>query len=528
MPVWPKSFYVVRADLQIARIAPRLRRKTDAVAQPRAFDALTRGLAATAFWRGAGVEPGMSYEAFRTRVALRTYRDFAPAIQEMKRGKPDVLWRGRCSFFALTAGTTEGERRYVPVSDDLLFHFRDAGQDALLHYGVRIGHARVFSGRHLFLGGSTALTAIPESAPNHSYAGTLGGIVALNLPPWAEKHLYEPGPGIAQMTDWHAKLAAIVARTSALDISLIAGVPMWVAELAALLREKNSDGKRRLTHLQGLWPRLECFVHGGVPITPFQNELRALLGPKVKFHEIYPAAEAFIAAQDGDASLGLRLLVNRGVFFEFLPMADFEESRLDQLGAKAVPLVDVKAGVDYALLLTTPGGFARYVLGDVVRFISTAPPRLIHVGRTRLQLNAFGERVTEKEITDALVTVCTKSNWTIVNFHVAPLFATNLTGSNRGRHEWWIELRPGTVATPTGPAMAAVLDTELQRLNEGYLMKRRTGAMDAPTVRLVMPGVFAHWLKHHGRWGGQNKTPRCRSDRVVADELAQITNFARD
>lgn len=528
MPVWPKSFYVVRADLQIARIAPRLRRKTDPGAQPRAFDALTRGLGATAFWRGAGIEAGMNYEAFRSRVALRTYNDLRPAIQEMRRGKPDVLWRGRCSFFALTAGTTEGERRYVPVTDDLLFHFRDAGQDALLHYGVRIGHARVFSGRHLFLGGSTALTAIPESAPNHAYAGNLGGIIALNLPPWAEKHLYEPGPGIAQMTDWDAKLGAMVARTSPLDISLIAGVPNWVVELAALLRERNSAGKRRISHLQGLWPRLECFVHGGAPVTPFQNELREVLGPKVKFHEIYPASEGFIAAQDGDASLGLRLMANRGIFFEFLPMADFDESRVEQLGAKAVPLADVKTGVDYALLLTTPGGFARYVLGDVVRFISTAPARLIYVGRTRLQLNAFGERVTEKDATDALAAVCSNSKWTIVNFTVAPLFTNAHTGSARGRHEWWIELRPGTVATPTGPTMASALDVDLQRRNETYALKRRTGVLDAPTVRLVMPGVFAHWLKHHGRWGGQNKTARCRSDRLLADELAQITNFARD
>jgi hypothetical protein len=193
-----------------------------------------------------------------------------------------------------------------------------------------------------------------------------------------------------------------------------------------------------------------------------------------------------------------------------------------------VPLTGVKAGVDYVMLLTTPGGFARYLLGDVVRFISTAPPRLIHVGRTRLQLNAFGERVAEREVTEALVAICTKSNWTIVNFHVNPLFTGNVTGTIRGRHEWWIELRPGTVATPTGPTMAATLDIELQRLNEGYAMKRRTGVLESPTVRLVMPGVFAHWLKHHDRWGGQNKTPRCRSDRLVADELAQITNFARD
>jgi hypothetical protein len=528
MPVWPKSFYVMRADLQIARIAPRLRRKTDAASQPRAFDALTRRLAKTAYWREAGIEAGMSYAAFRTRVAPRSYDDLLPAIERMKRGESDVLWPGRCSFFAATAGTTTGQRRQVPITDDLLFHFRDAGQDALLYYGVRKGHARVFAGRHLFLGGTTALTPIPESAPHHTYAGNLGGVVALHMPPWADKHLYEPGAEIARLTRWKDKLDAIAERTATRNVSLIAGQPNLIGQLAATLLEKNAASPRPAPHLQALWPALECLVHGGIPITPFQTELRALLGPKMKFHEVYPAAEGFIACQDNDAALGLRLMQDRGIFFEFVPMTEFEEPRIGQLGAKAVPLADVKPEVDYALLITTPGGFSRYLLGDVVRFISTVPPRLIVVGRTRLQLNAFGERVSEKDITDALVAVCTRNNWSIVNFHVAPLFPANRVGGARGCHEWWIELHPGTMATPIGPPMAAALDAELQRTSPTYAAKRRALVLDAPTVRLVMPGVFAHWLQHQGRWGEHHKTPRCRSDRALAEELAQVTNFARD
>ena len=178
--------------------------------------------------------------------------------------------------------------------------------------------------------------------------------------------------------------------------------------------------------------------------------------------------------------------------------------------------------------MTTPAGLARYVLGDVVRFVSVAPPRLHYVGRTKLQLNAFGERVIEKEITDALIAVCERHGWTIVNFHVAPLTMSTNTGLLRGRHEWWIELKPGTVTTPTGPQMAAALDTGLRQHNPDYETKRKAGSMDAPIVRLVMPGVFEHWLRYQNKWGGQHKTPRCRSDRVIADELAQITNFARD
>jgi hypothetical protein len=410
----------------------------------------------------------------------------------------------------------------------MLAHFRKAGLDSLLYYTVRVQHAGIFRGRHLFLGGATSLDQIEEVKPHVAYAGDLSGITALNLPGWVEKHLYEPGRTIAQMTDWPKKIDAIVERTRSLDITLLAGIPSWVLILAAALRERSTQGKRRVTSLQGLWPNLECFVHGGVPIAPFYDELRAALGPTVKFHEVYPASEAFIAAQDSEPVAGLRLMAHAGIFYEFLPMADFDESRLDQIGTKAVPLSGVKPGVDYALLLTTPAGLARYVIGDVVRFISTEPPRLIYVGRTKLQLSAFGEHVIEKEVTDTLLAVCRRHDWTIVNFHVAPLFVNSLTGQNRGRHEWWIELKPGTVATPTGPQMALELDAELQRLNDDYAAKRKGGGLDAPFVRLVMPGVFQHWLTFHGKWGGQHKMPRCRSDRVIADELAQVTNFAVD
>jgi hypothetical protein len=170
----------------------------------------------------------------------------------------------------------------------------------------------------------------------------------------------------------------------------------------------------------------------------------------------------------------------------------------------------------------------RHVIGDVVRFTSTTPPRLVYVGRTKLRLHAFGENVIEKQLTDTLVTICRRQNWTIANFHVAPLFAGTPARPARGRHEWWVELHPGTNMTPKGPEMAAALDTELQRLSADYAAKRREGRMEPPFVRLVMPGVFEHWLTFKGKWGGQNKTPRCRSDRLVADELAQITNFALD
>jgi hypothetical protein len=519
MPILPKSLITFGTSVLTARTARRLRRTDSALSeQARALAQLTTQLAATSFWREAGIGHKLAYAHFQTIVPPRTYEHFIAPIERMKRGEADVLWPGRCAHYAVSSGTTAGRTKYLPITAGMLDHFRQAGLDSLLYYTARVGNAGVFRGRHLFLGGATQLSLIADSQPFAAYAGDLSGITALNLPSWVEHHLYEPGTEIAQLADWPTKIAAIAERTASRDISLLAGIPSWILILAEALRQQRPA----IRHLQDLWPHFECFIHGGVPLTPFAEELRAALGPRVNFHEVYPASEAFIATQDADPGAGLRLMTNAGIFYEFVPMSDFDEPNLAALGPKTVPLEGVKIGVDYALLLTTPGGLVRYVIGDVVRFISTTPPRLIYVGRTQLQLSAFGEHVIEKEITDALTRVCQRHNLSPVNFHVAPLFAHAATGQNRGRHEWWIELKVSSHACPDPVILAKELDVELQGLNEDYEAKRQGGGLETPLVRLVSPRVFEHWLRQHGKWGGQSKTPRCRSDRLIADALATI------
>ncbi len=496
------------ASLLTARAALRLgRRRSGPREQARAFSELAQRLARTGFWRSEGVEGGMRHADFQRRVPLRAYEDLAPAIERMRRGEPDVLWPGTCSLYAVSSGTTAGRTKYLPVTPEMLRHFEGAGLDSLLFYSARVGRTRIFRGRHLFLGGSTALTPLADSRPFAALAGDLSGISALHLPGWVERHLYEPGRAIAQMADWPAKLEAIVRRTASLDITVLAGIPSWVLILAEALRAQGARGRLRPPHLQALWPNFECFIHGGVPLAPFQDELRAALGPTVQFHEVYPASEAFVAVQDAEAGAGLRLLTGAGIFYEFLPWSEFDEAR---------------PGIDYVLLLTTPAGLARYVIGDVVRFTSIEPPRLIYVGRTRLQLSAFGEHVIEHEITEALLAVCRRRGWTIANFHVAPVFMNSLTGERRGRHEWWVELKPGAGHRSAELDLSLDLDRELKRLNEDYEAKRNGGGLEAPRVRLVPPGLFERWMRAHDKWGGQSKMPRCRSDRQTADELAQL------
>jgi hypothetical protein len=200
----------------------------------------------------------------------------------------------------------------------------------------------------------------------------------------------------------------------------------------------------------------------------------------VIFHEILPSSEGFIAAQDSDASHGLRLMSDSGLFFEFLPMSEFREALLRELGPKIVPLDGVQPGIDYALVLTTPAGLSRYLNGDVVRFISVNPPRLVHVGQTGLRLAGLAEQVSEREVTEVLTDVCHRHRWQITDFHVAPQFPNAWSHHAAGRHEWWIELRSGSVETPTGPILGAELDTALRRINPDYAARRLDGRMEPP------------------------------------------------
>lgn len=511
---WLQHAVALGAAVRTARMSRRLE-PTRAVEQQRQmWRELVGQLAATEFGREHGLRRGQAYTEFRRRVAPRMYEDFSPWIERMKRGAADVLWPGQCAYYAVSSGTTAGRTKYLPITRPMIAHFRRAGLDSLCFYAQRTKSAQIFRGRHLFLGGSTALSPLPDTGAFKAWGGDLSGITALHLPGWAERHLYEPGRDIAQMDNWPAKIEAIAQRTAARNISMLAGIPSWLLIFAERMR--SLTGRQTLKEV---WPRFECLVHGGVPIGPFVGELQAAMGKGVNFHEVYPASEAFIAAQDAEAEAGLRLITDAGIFYEFLPMRDFDGTKLGQLADKVVPLDEVQPGVDYALLMTTPAGLCRYVIGDVVRFVSNEPPRLLYVGRTKLQLSAFGEHVIEKELTDAVAAIATRNGLAVANFHVAPRFMEAQSGVARGRHEWWIELKAGAVA-PDVALLSRQLDAELQRLNDDYEAKRKGAGLDLPSVHLVAAGTFERWMRSHGKWGGQNKMPRCRSDRAIADELA--------
>ena len=527
MPAWLRRLRPLRLALREAAGARRLHRDENAPArQDRAFAALVPPLARASHWAAAGLEPGIDYATFRRRLPLTTPAALAPQVDRMRRGEANVLWPGPCTRFVHSAGTATGEARLLPVTDALGEHFRHAHEAVLLHARLWSGRHGLLAAPHLFLGAPPAPTAAPPPWPATDPFTLFGATAAA-----AEAgHRFLPGPPSAPAALWADQLddAAAAAAAWPQAPGLLAGLPDQLAAFGQRVLAHAGRAGRPARHLRELWPDLIGCLHTGLPLVSCAAELRAVLGPGSLLQEVYAAVEGLFACQDSPRPEdGLRLITGSGLFFEFLPWADHDPALPASLGTRALPLEEVRPGVDYALVVTTPGGLVRTLVGDLVRFTSVEPPRLLPIGRIEHQLTRFGEEVSERDLTTCLAGVCTRHGWNLVQFHVAsrPDEAA-AAGLARGHHEWWVELRAGTVATPTGPHLAQELDDALQGLNPGYAARRRTGKISAPVVRLVMPGVFATWLRAEGREGGFHRVPRSANDLRCAAPLARLTHFA--
>ena len=489
-------------------------------AQQAAFRQLMERSAGTEFGRLHNLTAHTTYAEFCEKVPPRSHDYFAPLIARMAAGEPDVLIPGKCQLFVETAGTTNFSPKLLPVPEPMLAHFRHGLRDALYLYSARVGHAGVFLGRHLHVGASTALV----EQPGHHRTG-LDGLLKLCLTPWAEANLYAPPPTIAQLPSGPAKIAAIRQAMLPQDVTLLGGNPAALSALALAVSQSSPRIPPTIQPLATLWPNLECCAFTGAALGLHVEPLRAALGSTVNFHEIYAAAEGIIAAQDERSPAGLSLLTDIGLFFEFIPAQRFNDNRPPAASAACLSLAQVEIDRDYELLVTTPAGLYRYATGDIVRFLSLDSPRLQWVGRTRGQLNTFGEQVTEQEITDSLLAVCARNGWQPINFHVAPLSHRIAAGQIISSHEWWLELGTHTIKTPTANGLAPELDAELARRNREYAAQRTAGRLFLPTVWLVMPGVFAQWRQTQEQPGFAGKMPPCRPDRLIAEQLAALTHF---
>lgn len=503
MTLAPPPLVRLVARRRVRRLEARLRAAGDGrAAQRAAYRALVTRFAGTEIGRLHQVGPALGYDDFRTRVPLRAAGDFHAFATRMAGGAADVLWPGTCDHFVYTAGTVDGTPRMLPATAEFRAHVRAAVADAWLLLAARGVGPGLFNGRQVQLGASAALRAAGGAR-----SGFLDGIVRAALSEWTTTYLLAPSAAVAAQPDGPAKVAALAAELAGADVRALVGPP------AALLDALAA----------GSWPRLAACVHtGALPV--FSASALAAAAPGAVRHEMYAAAEGVFAVQDGDARAGLRLLADAGLHLEFLPVRELGVAPLSALGPRCLALEEVQVGAEYALVATTPAGLLRAVVGDTVRFTELDPPRIVVTGRTELRLASFGESVGEREATEVLLDVCARNGWEAVNFHVAPSF---LRPAPRpaGRHEWWVELRPGTVRTPTGPVLAAEIDEELARRNPTYADRRTAGALEPAVARLVMPGVFAECARLRPPFGGLAKAARCRNDRLVAEQLAGVARF---
>ena len=472
-------------------------------------------------------DPLERYRAFTRAVPVADWYAFKDDITEMREhGRRGVLWPGLVTRFAQTSGTTAGEK-FIPVSDEMMRGNYLASLDIFAHLINRgVSPARLMGGRCLFLGGSSDL----EYNEHGVATGDLSGLVT-PLIRWPLSKIYSPGPEIALMSDWPAKIEAMARLTVDQDIRFISGMPSWamvlIDRVVELARER---GRKNVTCARDVWPNLEVFVHGGVKYTPFLPRMcRAFSGdPLVDFpcrHELYPASEGFIAMQDRDNDPGMRLLTDNGIFYEFVPL-----ERINDAEPEAFPCWAVDKGQKYCVVMTTNAGLWRYNIGDVVEFDTVpagpdgsggeGPCRLRIVGRHRHFINAFGENLIVEHIEHGVAEAARATGVEHGEFTAAPVYPTETTRSGL---ELAVEL-PAGLDAETLARFRDAFDAAVKAVNVDYTTKRTDSlGMQPPTLTPLPMGAFHRWMDSQGKLGGQHKCPRCANHRDIIEPLVAIT-----
>jgi len=467
---------------------------------------LLRRAAGTAFGRAHRFAEIARVEEFQRRVGLRRYEEFWRDYWQAAFPRLDNLtWPGTIPYFANTSGTTGAANKRVPVSGEMVRANRRAALDVLVFHAARHPASRVLAGRSLILGGTTALERLAPGI----LAGDLSGIAAVEVPFWARSRTFPPRE-VALMDNWEAKMDAMASLALARPITGISGTASWL-----LLFLERLAALRPGRPLAELLPMLELVVHGGVGFAPYRQRFAdRLAGSVAETREVYPASEGFIAIADRGDGEGLRLILDNGLFYEFVRPADLGSANPDRRW-----IADADLDTEYALVLSTNAGMWSYVLGDTVRLIDRNPPRLLVSGRTTWSLSVVGEHVIVEELDAATAAAARAVGGTVADYAAAPVQPDE--ADPRGGHLFIVELegaRPGQEA-----AFAAVLDAELVRMNADYAAHRQGGyGMRPPQVRLVPAGSFTAWMRRRNRLGGQNKVPRVIADPAL---LADLTGF---
>ncbi|MBA7537508.1 hypothetical protein ES705_29777 [subsurface metagenome] len=451
-----------------------------------------------------GFDSIRSIADFQNQTPVRDYGDFEPFIERIRLGEQNVLWPDEIKWFAKSSGTTSHKSKFIPVSKDALekCHFR-GGKDVLAIYANNYPDSKIFSGKGLTLGGSHKV----DNFNNQSYYGDLSAILIENLPFWTE-FIRTPSQEIALLDKWEEKLDKITRETIKENVTSIAGVPSW--KLVMIKYILDYTNKKNLLEV---WPNLELFVHGGVSFTPYRDQFKKLI-PSENMHylETYNASEGFFAIQDDSSRDDMLLMLDYGIFYEFIPVEDLQKDN-----PKAITIGQVETGKNYAILITTNSGLWRYLIGDTVVFSSTYPHRIKISGRTKHFINVFGEEVIVDNAEKAIKIACEKTNAQIIDYTVGPVFMTDNT---KGKHEWIVEF----AVNPSGmEEFIYYLDSALMSINSDYEAKRyKNITLDKPLIRAVDQGTFYKWMQKRGKLGGQNKVPRLFNTRKYLDDLIKI------
>ncbi len=470
--------------------------------QESVFNYLIKKGIKTKFGEDHQFEKITNYITFKNQIPIRTYEDFDHYITKIRKGREDILWPGKINWFAKSSGTTNNKSKFIPVTKESLedCHFK-AGKDMLSIYENNFPKINIYNGKGIMLGGS-----MTKSKKRKFKDGDLSAILLDEFPFWVNYHRV-PDINTALMKEWDEKLDKIAKQAINENITNLTGVPSWM--LILLKRILQLSGKNNILEL---WPNLELYMHGGVNFEPYRQQFEEIIpSDKMNYLEGYNASEGFFGVQDKNPSEGILLMLDYGIFYEFIPMYKYRNGKTD-----AINLSEVELNRDYALIITTNGGLWRYVIGDVIKFTSLFPFRIKITGRTESYVNAFGEELMVHNTDTAISNTCKQFKCSIIDYTVAPIFITKKSGG----HQWFIEFanKPRNLNL-----FMKEIDWQIQQLNSDYEAKRNNNLiLQEPELVVIENNEFYIWLKNNRKLGGQNKIPRLSNNREIAEKILYI------
>jgi hypothetical protein len=459
----------------------------------------------TEYGKKYGFKDINNYDDFKKNIPINDYESIKHDIIRIKQGEQNILWPTEIKWFAKSSGTTSDKSKFIPVSKESLTecHFK-GGKDMLALYYHQKPDSEIFAGKSLVIGGSSQVNRFSTD----SYYGDLSAILIKNLPFWVENRRV-PELSIALMDQWEEKIEKLAQSTINEDVTNISGVPSWT--LILLNRILEITGKK---NIKEVWPNLELFIHGGVSFIPYKQQFENIIAQPMNYLETYNASEGFFGIQDDLNQNDLLLMLDYGIFYEFIPEEDF-----DSENPKTVSISQVETNKNYALVISTNGGLWRYKIGDTIMFTSVNPYKIKVTGRTKMFINICGEEVIIDNAEKAIAKACEKTGALVNDYTGGPIYLQN---NKSGGHEWIIEFEkyPDDINYFT-----EIFDNALKNLNSDYEAKRFADmALKKPIIHPVEKGTFYKWMKSRNKLGGQNKVPRLANNRKYLDQILQFIN----